>query len=412
MAKYIHTIVSFLILLSLSNYAIAADNNFTVDGNKYVVTSRSSLRIVGMSVPKNGKVVIPYEVTYNTKTMDVNEIGNNENFFDEPEKVISLTIPASISAIQNFKSNGHTHNHSFEKCVNLKTIVFEDSWQTLFIPSNRYDETIYYSCFYNCPLEELYIGRNLSHDGWYCAPFHYKKSLKNVVIGKCVYKIEDCLFEGCKNIEKIDLPNVENIGGCAFLDCEKLKQVNLYNSLKVIGGQSFKRTAIKTIDLPSSLETIGSEAMYGCKSLESITIPDKVKEIPSWAFYDCSKLTQLTIGKSVTKILKGAFYSTDLRKIYSRISSPSKCTLNSAFSSGTYANAILYVPEGTIELYRNSKEWELFFNIQEGSITEIHGVMDDERDNSDNKLYNLHGIKIKTPKGLYIKNGKKYIHRK
>ena len=37
----------------------------------------------------------------------------------------------------------------------------------------------------------------------------------------------------------------------------------------------------------------------------------------------------------------------------------------SSFSNKTYLNAILYVPKGSIEIYKNAKPWKYFFDIQE-----------------------------------------------
>ena len=425
MVKHLFLIISIIILQSLSNTA-TADDTFTVNGNEYKITSSTTLAIMKMEVPQNGHVVIPSEITYNTRTMKVTQIGRYySGFFNNPEKVVSLVIPASINLI-DYDPYMYI-NKIMEKCINLKKVVFEDSETSLRVPYSYYtDEFLKSRTFFcNSPIEEAYVGRNLNC--WYYkhvygaktgfSSFYKQEKLKKVIIGNKVNEIGLSLFEGCINLKEIDIPqNVKVIEEAAFEDCSKLERIILHESLKSIGNRAFCGTAISSINLPNTLEKFGESVMASCNSLVSITLPDKIKEIPDNAFGGCEKLSTIVIGSNVNKISRRAFQKTQLRKIYSKIMEPSKCAIelgnNPAFSSDIFANAILYVPKGTVELYRNASGWNRFFNIQEDNTTMIEGVENDSNLIKDDNIYNMNGIKTDSPNGVYIKGRKKYIKTK
>ena len=72
-------------------------------------------------------------------------------------------------------------------------------------------------------------------------------------------------------------------------------------------------------------------------------------------------------------------------------------------------NAVLYVPEGTMSLYASLGGWNEFLNIQELTPTGVATVFDGHADNA--PMYDLQGRKAGgcPAKGLYIRNGKKYV---
>ena len=79
----------------------------------------------------------------------------------------------------------------------------------------------------------------------------------------------------------------------------------------------------------------------------------------------------------------------------------------SPFYHDTFQNAILYVPVGTVDMYKETKGWKEFVTIKEVGGTGIGHV---EAQASDAPYYNLNGMRIAQPKkGIYIKNGKKLV---
>ena len=91
----------------------------------------------------------------------------------------------------------------------------------------------------------------------------YFSSLERVELSKCLSKIEDYAFRGCKKLNDIEIPdNIVEIGSSAFEYCTNLQQINL----------------------PEGLEKIDSGAFDYARNLSEIIIPESVKTIDEFAF--------------------------------------------------------------------------------------------------------------------------------
>ena len=92
------------------------------------------------------------------------------------------------------------------------------------------------------------------------------------------------------------------------------------------------------------MEKIGTSAFYLDQKLESIILPSTLKEIGSSAFNGCG-----------------------LKDIVSEISDPFviEKSVFDDYSHNCYNNAILYVKQGKISVYRETDGWNEFKNIQE-----------------------------------------------
>lgn len=93
-------------------------------------------------------------------------------------------------------------------------------------------------------------------------------------------------------------------------------------------------------------------------------------------YYYCYSLTSVTIGSGVTSIDKNAFGScTRVEKVVSLIKDP--FAIAGVFDEYIYDNAILYVPQGTIDKYRATVSWNNFATIKESdedAVSEVKAV--------------------------------------
>lgn len=138
--------------------------------------------------------------------------------------------------------------------------------------------------------------------------FRFNTSIVSVTLPETLKSIEGYAFDGCVNLEKLELNSeIEFIGAAAIRDCPKLTAINLGNSLKEIKGSAFKNSGIKEITIPDSCETIGSTAFYGCENLESVKLPAKLTAIDSNVFTGCISLKKFVIPDEVTSIGVSAF---------------------------------------------------------------------------------------------------------
>jgi len=381
-----------LLLLFICNSSYAEDS-FTVNGITYSLTSTSTVAVNKMDVPDDGHVVFPSSVEYRDRIFIVNQIGANCNgIFNNPETLESIVIPSTIKRITSCGSGiERSFSYIFDKCVNLKKIVIEDSEETLYFPPNKSDGSRGGALFSHCPLEEVYIGRNISYitervngKELYYSPFKKQAKLRIVKIGDKVTTLDKGMFSHCKSLKDIDIPqNIQEIPLEAFMNCSSLSNVVLHEGLLKINYHAFYDSPIKSISIPKSVVQLESGCFDG-NELTSIIINDNIKEIPDGAFYT-STLKQVVIGSSVEYIGGSVFGNSSLEKIECRMLNPENCSVDTGnypwayheeetFSLGNYTWATLYVPFGCIEKYKKCYPWYSFVNIVEISSSDIEFV--------------------------------------
>lgn len=240
------------------------------------------------------------------------------------DKLTKITIPENVETIES---------GCFINDTNLSTVKFEDSDRDIFIGSGQYK---YDSMFKGCPLQEVYIGRNLksktmsSNTGYSVSPFKSQTGLSSVRIGEGVRILGPYLFEGCSSLKEINTPNsLEEIGNGIFEGCTSLpiikniryadkcainvidKEANnfvLSSDTRLISNYCFSDCKkMKSITLPSNLVFLGDGVFYGCSNLSQITIPENVKRIGESLFSECENLNEIIIPSNVQSIGSYAF---------------------------------------------------------------------------------------------------------
>ncbi|MDE5566956.1 MAG: leucine-rich repeat domain-containing protein [Muribaculaceae bacterium] len=267
---------------------------------------------------------------------------DNNSPFSGKTGLKELTISNSVTSIGNGAFNG---------CTAIKEITFEDGDETLSLGNYYYNSssTSGRGLFYDCPIEKLYLGRNLTYNSgssYGYSPFYEKTNLTELTIGNSVTSISDYAFNGFSGLTSVTIPNsVTSIGSSAFYGCSGLTSVTIPNSVTSISGYAFYGcSGLTAVSIGNSVTSIGNSAFYGCSGLtavnitdiaswcnisfgyydanplyyahnlylneekvENLIIPETVRSIKDYVFYGCSGLTSVTIPNSVTSIGNNAF---------------------------------------------------------------------------------------------------------
>ena len=224
------------------------------------------------------------------------KIGNNvkkinQYAFTQCSELPSIIIPQSVTEIGNVV---------FRYCTQLKNVIIENSDSELKLGYNY--NSGYKSLFSDCPLDSVYIGRNISYNissSYGYSPFYRNTSLRAVKITDKETEISANEFYGCSNLQRV-----------------------------IIGD---------------GVTTISDYAFSGCQSLKFFTFGTQVKTIGKEAFSDCTSVVEIA-SKAQTPPTCGTQALDDINKW----------------------NCKLFVPAGCIAAYQAADQWKDFFFTEEG----------------------------------------------
>ncbi|MBQ8289627.1 MAG: leucine-rich repeat protein [Clostridia bacterium] len=120
------------------------------------------------------------------------------------------------------------------------------------------------------------------------------------VIGKDVFSGES----GLTTVKYIN--PITEIGENAFLGCAKLESFSVPKECTSVGASAFSGcTSLSSLDYKAASAHIPEKMLFGCASLEKFDIPTGVTSLGKEAFFGCKALTALTVGEGVTAIGEG-----------------------------------------------------------------------------------------------------------
>ena len=245
----------------------------------YIIRDKETKQIIPLSVgPLDG-----YSYAY---------LPENSDF--TVEKVEKYTTPFNDLG-EKYKYDSYINEITAREVV----VGFEDGTSPLSLGRDSVNKGL----FYDCPLDSVYIGRELTYQNtkaYGYSPFYRSPTLRSIVISDVPTKVETNEFYGCTNLYYVKIGN---------------------------GAQS-----------------IGDYAFSGCSSIDYFSFGSQVQTIGAEAFSDCVAMTQL----------------------YSYCQQPPICGA-SALADIDKWSCTLYIPDGTLSAYTAADQWMDFFFVEENS---------------------------------------------
>jgi hypothetical protein len=385
------------------------DNIEHIGAGAIIFTGLTTLRI-----PHNLKTIGLYGLHHNSKIESytgshVSEDGkcviiDKIMYAFAPKGTKAYTIPTEVKTVAKY---------AFAGSNDLEAIVFPEGMVTIregavsecpllrYITLSSTIETIMPYAFRENPNLEGFYGNEKYHtsdnkclivDGWLCG--FAGKGITEYVLPEGIRAIENYAFSAGRELTHITIPNTlaivgghrevisENIasgasyspgGSYAFSGCENLEAVYGPNTssdhLCIIFKDRFSCLAVKkgipaNYAIPENITSVGYEAFVECQGIENITMGDQVTDLGGYAFSDCPNLKSVTLSAGIKKVGWNPFkYSTNLESIYCRAVIPP--SYNDTQMSD-FPKLKFYVPEQSLELYKNHPSWGVFAKYMVG----------------------------------------------
>ena len=360
-------------------------NKVSLDGGEFInVDSNISLNITA------GKhtftfIITEYVPENHDGTITIDDGFNSYFVRNSALQEYDLRIGDSIKDISggSYQLTGYKLQHiivdkdneyldSRENCnavIDTETNQLQYASQNTFIPDTV--SSIGYRAYEGITLEDLFIPASVT-DIDYTAFSDNCKILNNIVVDEnnavydsrencnAIIKTEtDTLLKGCNNTI---IPNsVKNIDYTAFRNCEELTSINIPGSVKILSNSLFSGcTNLANVILNEGIQTIYNRVFSDC-IFEDIVLPSTITHLG----LDCissSTIKNITILATTPPNVE---YFTYTSNGYgpSRYEYVYRFTTSVNGSFKAIPDIKIFVPQQSVEAYKNSKYFELYKDV-------------------------------------------------
>lgn len=290
-------------------------------GNQQLICQVIAIRGVIDTTPKLANSVFGLTVA----TFGLDSMVSSEPISYDP---FDLILPNSVVDV--------TSTAFYGSAVNAVTTLRED---TFVINSNSFNcSSIYrfsapfgttdvmHGAFSYSQLHDFHCPKGVSTVDSYAFAYTPIGSIK---LSNDLRYISDCAFEGCYNLQSIELPSsleaidcsaffntslrhitipesVTYIGESVFSDCYQLESADIRAQLDIIPMQAFAYTPLRNVSLPSTLISIDGGA-FAHTNISELRLPKTIQYIDNGAFFECASLQTVDFGSAKVIIYDDAF---------------------------------------------------------------------------------------------------------
>lgn len=195
-----------------------------------------------------------------------------------------------------------------------------------------------------------------------------RTDITSIELPEGITELSNRCFSNCTVLASITLKGeVTTIGDYCFYSCYKLTSLNfLPESVTTLGLSCFEScNGLTTIIIPNNVTILGRSCFFNCSNLTDVTLPNSLKTIPSSCFYS-SKLKSITLPASLERLESGCFNNcSSLVEVICPWDNLDNVTADDRAFNGISSEAILRVPKGTEDIYRQTSPWNTFKFIEE-----------------------------------------------
>ena len=320
--------------------------------------------IESLVIPKSVKRIDPSAFRNNTKLTSI-KVKRGNKVYDSRKRCNAiiesksgkLILGCSESSIpEGVKIIGYD---AFARC-GIEEVKFPSSL-----------ETIESYAFMDCHrLKKVVVPGSVKEIG--SLAFCYS-GIEEIVVEDGVEKIGENAFLGCKRLKKATLPvTFGRIGSYysyngLFHGCRELEWVSLGNENEtyycngsvlleketrtVVDGWGIDQCYVGNGFVRLKAKKIGRRAFEGHELLAEVTLPETLEEIEERAFYGCKALRLIVCKAQVPPLLADDAFAANKRM--------------HDYTLPLHERAVLLVPKGTLDAYRNAPGWKEFKHIKE-----------------------------------------------
>lgn len=357
------------------------------------------------------------EVKIPSKVTTLGESAFANNAFSE------ITLPASVKEIGSSALAGSSQLKSIsvddanENYASVDGVLYnKDMTELIQYPGGREGEYVIpsgitsindYAFASNSNITSMVIPSSVNHVGTYV--FFRCSNLAEMSIPDNLTSIPDGMFSMCEALKTFEIPStVTSIGASAFYGCG-IENIDIPQSVTEIGKSAFSGAGLKSVTISANVDILPSSIFRECWFLSEVSILSDVKSLGDYAFRGCTLLTSVKLPSAMTTIGEDAFNGCQsLKTIYCYAETPPMLTDN---LTGVPADAIMYVPKGTLEAYKSKWSETPITDFREMDMTGIEEIADSEAFDLEKldgaEVYTLGGVKVSTPAdqlqhGVYI----------